>query len=165
MARCPAGKTSIRRHAVRGQDPGFTYAFSRRHCRPCPFRARCTKSRDAARALRITAKTEQLRKLRRRQKTKRFRERYRRRVVVEDRIGRLVQLGVPQARYLGRRKVSFQVALLATVANLTLLTGLSALDADGASLAVLLLAATALAFGVFQVFDAQSRPDLSVPSP
>ena len=158
VATCPAGKTSIRRHAVRGDDPGFTYTFSRRDCRPCPLRARCTKSRAAARALRITAKTEQLWRLRRRQKTKRFRNRYRQRVVVEHRIARLVQLGVRQARYLGLRKVGFQVALLATVANLTLLAGHLAPDAAGASLAGLLLAATAL---TVLLFDAQSRSNLN----
>jgi IS5 family transposase len=162
VATCPAGKTSLRRHPVRGDDPGFLYAFSRRDCRPCPLRARCTKSRDAARALRVTAKTEQLGRLRRHQKTKRFRERYRRRVVVEHRIGRLVQLGLRQARYLGRRKVGFQVALLATVANLTLLAGHLVPDAAGASLTALFLVATALAL---QLFDAQPWPNPSVPSP
>ncbi len=165
VATCPAGKTSTRRHAVRGHDTGFTYAFSRRDCRPCPLRARCTKSHNAARSVRVTAKTEQLWKLRRRQKTKRFKQRYRRRVVVEHRIGRLVQLGVRQARYLGRRKVGFQLVLLATVANLTLLAGLSAPDAVGAPLAALLLAATAFTCQLFQVFVAPSRPDLSLPSP
>ena len=42
------------------------------------------------------------------------------RQVVEHRIARLVQLGIRQARYLGRRKTLFQVLIAATVANLTL---------------------------------------------
>ena len=165
VATCPAGKTSLRRHAVRGDDPGFTYVFSRRDCGPCPLRTRCTKSRDAARALRVTHKTEQLWKLRKRQKTKGFKQRYRRRVVVEHRIGRLVQLGVRQARYLGRRKVRFQVALLATVANLTLLAGHLAAHAPGLSLTALLFAATALAIHVLRFFDVQPQPNLSVHAP
>jgi hypothetical protein len=91
----------------------------------------------------ITRKTEALRPLRRHQKTKRFRQRYRERVVVEHRIARLVQLGVRQARYLGSKKVGFQVALTATVANLGLLLGLS--PALIAILAVLLLVGTSRA--------------------
>ena len=79
-----------------------------------------------------------LRPLRRHQKTKRFRKRYRKRVVVEHRIARLIQLGARQARYMGSKKVGFQVALTATVANLGLLIGLSPVLI--ALLALLLLA-------------------------
>ena len=46
-----------------------------------------------------------------------------RRVVVEHRLARLVQLGIRQARYFGRVKTRFQVYLAATVANLTLVAG------------------------------------------
>ena len=46
-----------------------------------------------------------------------------RRVVVEHRLARLVQLGIRQARYFGRVKTKFQLYLAATVANLTLVLG------------------------------------------
>ena len=46
-----------------------------------------------------------------------------RRVVVEHRLARLVQLGVRQARYLGRTKTLFQLLMAATVANPTLVAG------------------------------------------
>ena len=46
-----------------------------------------------------------------------------RRVVVEHRLARLVQLGIRQARYFGRVKTRFQLYLAATVANLTLVAG------------------------------------------
>ena len=46
-----------------------------------------------------------------------------RRVVVEHRLARLVQLGVRQARYFGRAKTLFQLSMAATVANLTLVAG------------------------------------------
>ena len=46
-----------------------------------------------------------------------------RRVVVEHRLARLVQLGIRQARYFGRVKTTFQLYLAATVANLTLVAG------------------------------------------
>ena len=101
VARCPAGNRSIRREAVTGDDSGWRYVFSRKDCRPCPLRAQCTKSRAAARVLQITDKTEALWCLRKQQKTKRFRKRYRKRVVVEHRIGRLFQLGILQAKYFG----------------------------------------------------------------
>jgi len=120
VALCPAGQCSLRRDRVRGTDPGWRYVFSRHHCGPCPLRAQCTKSVRGARILQITAKTERLQRLRIEQRTEGFRRRYRRRVVVEHRIARLVQLGVRQARYLGQTKVAFQVALAAAVANLTL---------------------------------------------
>jgi hypothetical protein len=121
VARCPAGKRSIRRDRTCNGQPGWRYVFSRHDCSACLLRAQCTKSRVAARTLQITEKTEQLQKLRRKQRTRWFRRRYRRRIIVEHRIGRLIQLGVRQARYLGRAKVAFQVALAATVANLTLI--------------------------------------------
>ena len=46
-----------------------------------------------------------------------------RRVVVEHRLARLVQLGIRQSRYFGRVKTKFQLYLAATVANLTLVSG------------------------------------------
>ena len=44
-------------------------------------------------------------------------------MVVEHRLARLVQLGIRQARYIGRVKTKFQLYLASTVANLTLLGG------------------------------------------
>ena len=46
--------------------------------------------------------------------------RYRERVKVAHRIGRCIQLGARQARYLGKTKLAFQIAMIATVANPTL---------------------------------------------
>ena len=138
VARCPAGKRSIRSEAVAGDDPGLRYIFSRKACRPCPLRAKCTKSRAAARVLQITEKTEALWRLRKQQRTKRFRKRYRRRVAVEHRIGRLVHLGIRQAKYFGKGKTGFQIALTATVANLMLVAAASG-GASSAALALALL--------------------------
>ena len=47
-----------------------------------------------------------------------FRKRYRRSVIVEHCIGRLVQIGIRQARYFGQAKVAFQVSLAAALTNL-----------------------------------------------
>lgn len=120
MARCPAGQRSIRRDPVKGDDPGWRYIFSRKDCGPCPLRAQCTKSAHAARVIQVTTRTEQLQRLRRAQRTPRFQRRYRKRVVAEHAIARMVQRGLRQARYFGRAKTAFQVALIATMVNLNL---------------------------------------------
>jgi transposase len=147
---CPAGRQSIRRAEVGGEDSGWRYVFSRSHCSSCPMRERCTTS--AARKVLVTAKTERLQELRRHQVTKAFRTKYRERVVVEHRIARLVQLGIRQARYFGKRKVAFQIALAAAVANL----GLLILGNPGSSgpilLALLLTGITAALVSIFAPF-------------
>ena len=53
-----------------------------------------------------------------------------RRVVVEHRLARLVQVGIRQARYFGRVKTQFQFYLAATVANLTLVAAKAGLPAN-----------------------------------
>jgi transposase len=145
--RCPAGRRSIRRDAITGDDPGWKYVFSRRDCSPCPLRAQCTKSRAAPRILQITDKTEALWGLRKQQKTKRFRKRYRKRVVVEHRIGRLVQLGIRQAKYFGKAKTGFQIALAATVANLMLVAAASGATLSAALPLALLVGLASLGLG------------------
>ncbi len=111
--------------------------------------------------MQITEKTEALWRLRKQQKTKRFRKRYRKRVVVEHRIGRLVQLGIRQAKYFGKAKTGFQIALAATVANLMLVAAVSA-AASSAALALALLVGIA-SLG-FQWLAAQKGPLQVVPS-
>ena len=59
-----------------------------------------------------------------------------RRVVVEHRLARLVQLEIRQARYFGRAKTRFQLYLAATVANLTLVAGKEGLTGDIGSAAI-----------------------------
>jgi hypothetical protein len=114
-----------------------------------------------ARSLQITEKTETLWRLRKKQKTKRFRKRYRKRVVVEHRIGRLVQLGVRQARYFGTAKIGFQIALAATVANLMLVAATSG-AAPSAALPLVIL----VAIGSFAArwLTAQAGPPRMAPS-
>jgi transposase len=127
LARCPAGKRSIRRDRVKGEDPGWRYIFSRRDCGPCALRTQCTKSRVAARVVQVTAKTRELQRLRRGQRTKHFQRCYRRRVVAEHALARMVRRGLRQARYFGRVKVTFQTTLIGAVTNLSLAAGVGAL--------------------------------------
>ncbi len=55
--------------------------------------------------------------------------------MVEHRIARLVQLGIRQARYIGRTKTLFQLLMAAAVANLTLLANTPAAVSDSALIA------------------------------
>ena len=59
-----------------------------------------------------------------------FGEYRQRRVAVEHRLARLVQLGIRQSRYFGRAKTEFQLYLAATVANLTLVAAKASLSAN-----------------------------------
>lgn len=120
VAQCPAGKQSIRRDRIRAGESGWKFIFSRNDCNGCPLRERCTTSEVSARQVTYTDVTRRQAKLRRRFRSAAMRHVYRRRIVVEHRIGRLKQLGIQQARYLGRAKVALQVALAAAVANLTM---------------------------------------------
>ena len=128
-ARCPAGKTSHERRRIGGDDPGWRYQFSRKDCTGCELRAKCTRAKSNSKVVQVTARTEALQPLRREQRTPEFRAKYRERVKVEHRIGRLIQLGGRQARYLGKKKLAFQIAMLATVANLTLAGARGGLEA------------------------------------
>jgi len=140
-ATCPAGKTSHERRAVNaeGEDPGWRYQFSRKDCTGCELRAKCTRAESNSKVVLITGRTEALQPLRREQRTPEFRAKYRERVKVEHRIGRLIQLGGRQARYLGKKKLAFQIAMLATVANLTLAGTRGGLEAPWLILPALML--------------------------
>jgi len=140
-ATCPAGKTSHERRAVNveGEDPGWRYQFSRKDCTGCELRAKCTRAESNSKVVQLTGKTEALQPLRREQRTPEFRAKYRERVKVEHRIGRLIQLGGRQARYLGKKKLAFQIAMLATVANLTLAGAHGGLEASWLILPALML--------------------------
>ena len=119
VATCPAGKKSIRRDRVERPN-GWRYVFSRKDCKVCPLRSKCTTARVSARIVTITEHTQELQRHRRYQRTRAFAKIYRRRMVAEHRIARLAQLGIRQARYFGRARVAFQVNLAAAVGNLSL---------------------------------------------
>ena len=100
------------------------FAFPKELCRACPCYAQCvTDKRRRGRFVTLHPDEERLQAARAFERTARFREQYRQRVVVEHRIGRLVQLGVRKSRFFGRAKTRFQVLMAATVANLTLIAG------------------------------------------
>src|SRR5437879_128418 len=90
----------------------------------CPLRAQCTRG-QGGRTVQVHPQEALLQQARELQASPAFDEARRRRQVVEHRIARLVQLGIRQARYIGRTKTTFQLCLAAAVANLTLLAATS----------------------------------------
>ena len=100
------------------------FQFDGAVCRVCPLRSQCiaAKGRKGRRVL-IHPQEALLQEARALQQSAAYDEYRARRVVVEHRLARLVQLGIRQSRYFGRVKTRFQLYLAATVANLTLVAG------------------------------------------
>jgi transposase len=103
---------------------GGTFVFATETCAACPLRTQCTRG-QSGRTIHVHPHEVLLQQARELQASRAFDEARRRRQVVEHRIARLVQLGIRQARYFGRTKTLFQLALAAAVANLTLLAATS----------------------------------------
>jgi hypothetical protein len=123
---------------------GGTFVFAAETCAACPLRAQCTRS-AGGRTVQLHPQEALLKQARTLQASPAFDEIRQRRQVVEHRIARLVQLGIRQARYVGRTKTLFQLSLAAAVANLTLLaarsTALSVSGLDGLGWSLVILAA------------------------
>jgi hypothetical protein len=139
--------TCPNQHTTRDLRPakggGGVFVFATETCAACPLRAQCTRGRGG-RTVQVHPQEALLQQARELQASPAFDEARRRRQVVEHRIARLVQLGIRQARYVGRTKTLFQVCLAAAVANLTLLaatsTALSVGGSEGLGWSLMLLA-------------------------
>ena len=99
------------------------FMFRQERCAACPLKASCIGESAGPRTITLHPRESEIRRARKYQRSKAFRRAKRRRQVVEHRIARLRQLGVRQARYMGRAKTLFQLLMAATVANLTLVAG------------------------------------------
>jgi Transposase DDE domain/Transposase domain (DUF772) len=119
---CPNQQTTSDFRASKGG--GGVFVFDAESCAVCPLRAQCTRS-QGGRTVHVHPQEALLQQARTFQKSPAFAEFRRRRQVVEHRLARLVQLGIRQARYLGRTKTLFQLCLAAAVANLTLMAASS----------------------------------------
>ena len=128
---CPAGQVT---HAIvpagkRTDGAGRVYRlqafqFDGAVCGVCPLRPECIAAQGSkGRRVLIHPQEALLQQARALQQSPAYDEYRARRVVVEHRLARLVQLGIRQARYFGRVKTRFQLYLAATVANLTLVAG------------------------------------------
>ena len=88
------------------------------------LKERCVGSgKGSGRTVRIHPQEALLQRAHALQRSEGYSDYRQRRVVVEHRLARLVQLGMRQARYFGRAKTLFQLLMAATVANLPLVAG------------------------------------------
>ena len=128
--RCPGGQTTTKLVKAGWQENASgervqlqAFGFPASVCAACPLRSQCFKQNGHGRQIRLGPHEARLQAARAWQRSPEFDEFRKRRQLIEHRIARLVQLGIRQARYIGRHKTLFQVLMAATVANLTLIGG------------------------------------------
>jgi len=149
---CPGGGTTAT--LAPGGKGRQVFLFPVAVCAACPVRAPCLTepnsrtTRRTGRTVLLHPQERLLQAARAFQQSPAFGEVRRRRQAAEHRLARLVPLGRRQARFVGRAKTLLQLALAATVANLTLLAGHGLAHppsqgtfSDSAPLAVVLTAA------------------------
>jgi hypothetical protein len=125
---CPAGHTtetlvpSGYRTDKNGQRQRVkSFVFPAEVCIACPLRPKCVRAKTKrGRTIQVHPQEKLLQEARAFQNSPEFQPYRQMRQDVEHRLARLVQLGIRQARYFGRKKTLFQVLISATVANLTL---------------------------------------------
>ena len=159
---CPPGQVT-RKLLPAGKRTGSTgrthrlqaFRFDAAVCGVCPLRPRCVAgSSGMGRTVQLHPQEALLQQARALQQSEAFAGYRQRRVVVERRLARLVQLGIRQARYFGRVKTKFQLYLAATVTNLTLVAAKAGLTGDIGNAAVGDRAASADTGGVAVIFGA-----------
>ncbi|MGH7760073.1 MAG: transposase [Candidatus Dormibacteraceae bacterium] len=130
--RCPAGQETSKLIKAGSRMDGAgeriaqrAFQFSGTVCNACPLRSECFKPNadGQGRRVQLHAHEAMLQAAREWQRGPEFDDFRKQRQVVEHRLARLVQLGIRQARYFGRRKTLFQILMAAAVANLTLIAG------------------------------------------
>ena len=132
---CPAGNVTrrIRLLGTRTTATGRThqlkaFQFDGAVCGVCPLRSQCVAAAPGTgRTVQLHPREALLQQARALQQSKAFGEYRQRRVVVEHRLARQIQLGIRQSRYFGRAKTKFQLYL---AANLTLVAAKAGLPAD-----------------------------------
>ena len=138
---CPAGQVTrtIVPAGRRTDQTGRTYRleafrFDAAVCGECPLRSQCLAAKPGTgRTVRLHPQEALLQQARALQHSEAFAEYRQRRVVVEHRLARLVQLGIRQSRYCEGSKTRFQLYLAATVANLTLVAAKAGLTGETGS--------------------------------
>jgi transposase len=120
---CPNDKTSRNWQPARSRDglPVIRATFRQPDCRPCPDRARCTRSEDNARHVTFLPRRQQetQQRLRAEQATDGWHQRYRLRCGVEGLIAQASRRSdLHQARYRGLTKTHLQHTLTALAINL-----------------------------------------------
>lgn len=125
---CPAGQQTQKVVSISSGErygaPGVplrAFRFDAAICDGCPSRSSCMRARPGkGRVVMIHPQEALLQEARAFQQSEAFAPYRKLRQVAEHRLARLMQLGMRQARYIGRTKTLCQLLLAATVANLTL---------------------------------------------
>ena len=138
---CPAGnvtRTMVPAGRRTGQTGGTyrleAFRFDAAVCGVCPLRSQCVAAKPGTgRTVQPHPQEALLQQARALRQSEAFAEYRQRRVVVEHRLARLVQLGIRQSPYFGRAKTRFQLYLAATVANLTLVAAKAGLTGETGS--------------------------------
>jgi len=126
--RCPAGQecsTLVPRGKLKDRI-GRSYQrqvfeFDPDVCAACPLRPSCTRAGPGkGRTISLHPQEALIQQAREFQQSEDYAPYRGLRQAAEHRLARLMQLGVRRARYFGRKKTLFQLAMAATVANLTL---------------------------------------------
>jgi hypothetical protein len=125
---CPAGQETRKVVSISSGErygaPGVplrAFRFDAATCDACPLRPNCVRARPGkGRLVMLHPHEGVLQEARAFQRSGSFAPYRKLRQVAEHRLARLMQLGVRQARYVGRTKILFQLLMAATVANLTL---------------------------------------------
>jgi len=123
---CPQGHQVVGRKG--GKEDGLqTYRFTypRTVCEACPLFARCVRSQKRGRTVSTAAHEAYLQAARARQETEAFKLLYRQRPAIERKQAELVQNGLRDTRYLGRRKRQLQRLWTGAAVNLRRLFGLA----------------------------------------
>ena len=151
---CPAGQTThtlikagkwTDRHGKKHQL--WAFLFDAGFCSTCARRPECVWAKGhQGRSIRLHPQERLLQEAREFQESAAFKEYRQIRQTAEHRLARLVQLGMRQARYFGRRKTLFQLLMAATVANLTLVANKTE-QKDSEDSPSLSLSSSILAFG------------------
>lgn len=117
---CPQGQTTDDCHEVKDEDGRKVkqFVFAREVCAGCPLFERCVKGKVSGRTVTLHYYEDVLRAARARQETAEFKGLYRERPKVERKIAELVEHGLRQARYIGRKKKRLQALWTAAVVNL-----------------------------------------------
>lgn len=125
---CPAGQETRKVVSISSGDrygapglPLLAFRFDAAICDVCPLRPKCVRARPGkGRLVMLHPHEAALQEARTFQNSRSFAPYRKLRQAAEHRLARLMQLGVRQARYVGRAKTLFQLLMAATVANLTL---------------------------------------------
>jgi hypothetical protein len=124
---CPAGKTTGK--FAKDGTGAKVFSFGK-HCLQCLLKSQCTNA-SAGRSLHVHPQEQLIKEAREYQRSTEGQAHLRERLIVENRLGRLAQLGVRQAKYFGLAKSRFQLSLAAAVANFRLTWNWQQLQAAG----------------------------------